>query len=143
MPNVSSFGAQTDNAVVSGTVTDRQIVIPEVPPQGLMSVGPRQTYNFIKEPWNAQTSYVFYDAVKDGKGASYIATKPVVPAGTPLTDENYWFKASDPNAQFDELKEVVKLYNSRIEALENAIGKLKSANTYDALSENGFVYKEL
>lgn len=33
MPNVSSFGAQTDNAVVSGTVTDRQMIIPDVPPQ--------------------------------------------------------------------------------------------------------------
>lgn len=119
MPNVSSFGAQTDNAVVQGTVTDRQMVIPEVPPQGLMSVGPRQTYNFIKEPWNANTSYVFYDAVKDGKGSTYIATKPVVPAGTKLTDEDYWFKSSDPNAQLNELQEVVKLYDGRIS--QNAI----------------------
>lgn len=124
MPNISSFGTQTDNAVVQGTVTDRQMVIPEVPPQGLMSVGPRQTYNFIKEPWNERTSYVFYDAVKDGKGSTYIATKPVVPAGTPLTDEDYWFKASDPNAQFNELQNVVKIYSDRISANENNITNL-------------------
>jgi hypothetical protein len=35
MPNVSSFGAQTDNSVVQGTVTDRAMVIPDVPPQDL------------------------------------------------------------------------------------------------------------
>lgn len=121
MPNVSSFGAQTDNAVVSGTVTDRQMVIPEVPPQGLMSIGPRQSPNYIKEPWNAQTSYVFYDVVKDGAGASYVATKPVVPAGTALTNEDYWFKWADPNAQINELNEVVKTFNERIAQNASAI----------------------
>lgn len=121
MPNVSSFGAQTDNAVVSGTVTDRQMVIPEVPPQGLMSIGPRQSPNYIKEPWNAQTSYVFYDVVKDGAGASYVATKPVVPAGTELTDEDYWFKWAEPNAQINELNEVVKTFNERIAQNASAI----------------------
>lgn len=121
MPNVSSFGAQTDNAVVSGTVTDRQMIIPEVPPQGLMSIGPRQSPNYIKEPWNAQTSYVFYDVVKDGAGASYVATKPVVPAGTALTNEDYWFKWADPNAQINELNEVVKTFNERIAQNASAI----------------------
>lgn len=121
MPNVSSFGAQTDNAVVSGTVTDRQIVIPEIPPQGLMSVGPRVTPNYIKEPWNAQNSYVYFDVVRDGAGSSYIAIKPVVPAGTALTDEDYWFKWSDPDAQLNELQEIVKLYNERISQNASAI----------------------
>ena len=121
MPNVSSFGTQTDNAIISGTVTDRRMVIPEVPPQGLMSVGPRQSPNYIKEPWNAQTSYVFYDVVKDGAGASYVATKPVVPAGTELTDEEFWFKWSDPDAQLNELQEIVKTYNARIAQNASAI----------------------
>ena len=121
MPNVSSFGAQTDNAVVSGTVTDRQIVIPEIPPQGLMSVGPRVTPNYIKEPWNAQNSYVYFDVVRDGAGSSYIAIKPVVPADTALTDEDYWFKWSDPDAQLNELQEIVKLYNERISQNASAI----------------------
>ena len=121
MPNVSSFGAQTDNAVVSGTVTDRRMVIPEVPPQGLMSIGPRQSPNYIKESWNAQASYVFYDVVKDGAGASYVATKPVVPAGTELTDEDYWFKWAEPNAQINELNEVVKTFNERIAQNASAI----------------------
>lgn len=121
MPNVSSFGAQTDNAVVSGTVTDRQVIIPEVPPQGLMSVGPRVTPNFIKEPWSKLRSYNFFDVVKDTAGSSYIAIKPVVPTNTELTDEEFWFKWSDPDAQLTELQEIVKTYNKRISQNTSAI----------------------
>lgn len=121
MPNVSSFGAQTDNAVVSGTVTDRQMIIPEVPPQGLMSVGPRVTPNFIKEPWSKLRSYNFFDVVKDVAGSSYIAIKPVVPTNTELTDEEFWFKWSDPGAQLNELQEIVKTYNERISKNASAI----------------------
>lgn len=121
MPNVSSFGAQTDNAVVSGTVTDRQMIIPEVPPQGLMSVGPRVTPNFVKEPWSKLNSYNFFDVVKDSADASYIAIKPVVPTNTELTDEEFWFKWSDPDAQLNELQEIVKTYNARIAQNSSAI----------------------
>lgn len=121
MPNVSNFGAQTDNAVVSGTVTDRQMVIPDIPPQGLMSVGPRVTPNYIKEPWSALNSYAYFDVLRDSAGSSYIAIKPVVPAGTALTDEDYWFKWSDPNAQLNELEQIVKLYDGRISQNASAI----------------------
>lgn len=121
MPNVSSFGAQTDNAVVSGTVTDRQMIIPEVPPQGLMSVGPRVTPNFVKDPWSKLRSYNFFDVVKDVAGSSYIAIKPVVPTNTELTDEEFWFKWSDPDAQLNELQEIVKTYNERISQNASAI----------------------
>lgn len=122
MPNVSSFGAQTDNAVVSGTVTDRQMIIPEVPPQGLMSVGPRVTPNFVKpREWNAQTTYHFFDAVRDAAGNAYVATKPVVAAGTPLTDEDFWFLWADPDTRFDDLNETVKTFNQRIESNTNSI----------------------
>ena len=115
MPNVSSFGAQTDNSVVQGTVTDRAMVIPDIPPQGLMSVGPRVTPNFVKPSlWSALTTYHFFDAVHDAAGASYVAIKPEVPAGTELTDEDYWFLWADPNSQFADLSELVKTFNGRI-----------------------------
>lgn len=115
MPNVSSFGAQTDNSVVQGTVTDRAMVIPDIPPQGLMSVGPRVTPHFVKPSlWSALTTYHFFDAVHDAAGASYVAIKPEVPAGTELTDEDYWFLWADPNSQFADLSELVKTYNKRI-----------------------------
>lgn len=115
MPNVSSFGAQTENSVVQGTVTDRAMVIPDIPPQGLMSVGPRVTPHFVKPSlWSALTTYHFFDAVHDAAGASYVAIKPEVPAGTELTDEGYWFLWADPNSQFADLSELVKTYNGRI-----------------------------
>lgn len=141
MPNVSSFGAQTDNAVVRGTVTDQQMIIPEVPPQGLMSVGPRITPNFVKEPWDEHTSYNFFDAVKDGRGTTYVAIKPVVPAGTPQTDGDHWFEWSDFNTQFEELKEIVKTFDSRIKAVESSVDGLVSARTYDEIAAHGFIYK--
>lgn len=115
MPNVSNFGTQTDNAVVQGTVTDRAMVIPDIPPSGLMSVGPRVTPHFVKPSlWSALTTYHFFDAVHDAAGASYVAIKPEVPAGTELTDEDYWFLWADPNSQFADLSELVKTYNGRI-----------------------------
>ena len=123
MPNISSFGAQTDNAFVQGTVTDRQMIIPEVPPQGLMSVGPRVTPNFIKEPWSKLISYNFLDVVKDSAGASYIAIKPIVPTSTELANEEFWFKWSDPDAQLNELQEIVKTYNARITQNASAIAE--------------------
>lgn len=115
MPNVSSFGARTDNSVVQGTVTDRAMVIPDIPPQGLMSVGPRVTPHFVNPSlWSALTTYHFLDAVHDAAGASYVAIKPEVPAGTELTDEKYWFLWADPNSQFADLSELVKTFNGRI-----------------------------
>lgn len=115
MPNVSNFGTQTDNAVVQGTVTDRAMVIPDVPPSGLMSVGPRVTPHFVKPSlWSALTTYHFFDAVHNAAGASYVAIKPEVPAGTELTDEDYWFLWADPNSQFADLNELVKTFNGRI-----------------------------
>ena len=130
MPNVSSFGAQTDNSVVQGTVTDRTMVIPDVPPQGLMSVGPRVTPNFVKpREWNDLTTYHFFDAVKDGNGNAYVATKPVVPAGTQLSDENYWFLWADPDTRIDELNEIVKTYNQRITQNTQDIAQNKKDTT--------------
>lgn len=124
MPNVSSFGAQTDNSVVQGTVTDRAMVIPDIPPQGLMSVGPRVTPHFVKPSlWSALTTYHFFDAVHDAAGASYVAIKPEVPAGTELTDEDYWFLWADPNSQFADLSELVKTYDGRITQNASDIAK--------------------
>lgn len=128
MPNVSSFGAQTDNSVVQGTVTDRAMVIPDIPPQGLMSVGPRVTPHFVKPSlWSALTTYHFFDAVHDAAGASYVAIKPEVPAGTELTNEDYWFLWADPNSQFADLSELVKTFNGRITQNATDIATNKAA----------------
>lgn len=135
MPNVSSFGAQTDNSVVQGTVTDRAMVIPDIPPQGLMSVGPRVTPHFVKPSlWSALTTYHFFDAVHDAAGASYVAIKPEVPAGTELTDEDFWFLWADPNSQFADLSELVKTYDGRI--TQNAADIAQNAADIAKTNEN-------
>ena len=127
MPNVSSFGAQTDNSVVQGTVTDRAMIIPDIPPQGLMSVGPRVTPHFVNPSlWSALTTYHFFDAVHDAAGASYVAIKPEVPAGTELTDDSYWFLWADPNSQLADLSELVKTFNGRITENEASILSVES-----------------
>lgn len=130
MPNISSFGAQTDNAVVSGTVADRQMIIPEVPPQGLMSIGPRVTFNFVKPRfWSDQTTYHFYDAVRDVDGAAYVAIKPVVPAGTPLTDEDYWFLWADPDTRFDELNGLIQTLQGKVQSFETSLNLIAKKAT--------------
>lgn len=125
MPNASSFGAQTENAVVQGTVTDRQMIIPEIPPQGLMSVGPRVSFNFLKR-WNEKTDYHYYDVVQNGAGASYIAIKPFIPAGTELVDGEFWRLWADPNEQISDLRDVVELYDARIKTVENTVDDNKT-----------------
>lgn len=138
MPNVSSFGAQTDNSVVQGTVTDRAMAIPDIPPQGLMSVGPRVTPHFVKPSlWSALTTYHFFDAVHDAAGASYVAIKPEVPAGTELTDEGYWFLWADPNSQFADLSELVKTYNGRVTQNKNDIAALSGKVNEDVTALTG------
>ena len=140
MPNVSQFGAQTDNATVQGTVTDRAMVIPDIPPQGLMSVGPRVTPHFVKPSlWSALTTYHFFDAVHDAAGASYVAIKPEVPAGTELTDEEYWFLWADPNSQFADLSELVKTYNGRITQNTNDITAETDRATAKETELNGLI----
>lgn len=130
MPNVSSFGTQTDNSVVQGTVMDRAMVIPDIPPSGLESVGPRVTPHFVKPSlWSALTTYHFFDAVHDAAGASYVAIKPEVPAGTKLTDEKYWFLWADPNSQFADLSELVKTFNGRITQNTTDIAKTNETLT--------------
>lgn len=139
MPNVSNFGTQTDNAVVQGTVTDRAMVIPDIPPQGLMSVGPRVTPHFVKPSlWSALTTYHFFDAVHDATGASYVATKPEVPAGTELTDEKYWFLWADPNSQFADLSELVKTFNGRITTAQSTgDSALNKINALEPIVKDG------
>ncbi len=114
MTNKASFGAATDTAVVAGTVTDNQMIVPDIPAQGLMSIGPRVTFNFIEGLWDENTSYNFYDVVRDASDRSYVAIRPMVPKGTPLTDTDYWFRWSEPNSQLHDLENTVRLYDLRI-----------------------------
>lgn len=51
-------------------------------------IGARYMPKFVG-PYSVTTAYEALSVVDDGMGTSYVANKPV-PAGTPLTDTNYW-----------------------------------------------------
>lgn len=105
MANVSNFSAVTPGASVSGTLTDKQVVQPQVP-AGLRADGPRVTFHFAGE-WDAGNTYVYYDVVKDTSGASWICKYPQVTVGTPLEEGAYWTRWADPNIEVEELYQTV------------------------------------
>lgn len=113
MPNETSFSANTAGAHVAGTLRDNLPINPNVPPLGLQAIGARVTLAF-KGLWNADASYMYYDVVHDAQGASYIGKAQAIPAGTALTDTNYWIRWADPNAQYEELETIVNTFNARI-----------------------------
>ena len=139
MPLNQAFYAETDNAQVKGTLTDKTISAPDAPPTGLLAVGPRVTFNFITDAWNKGNSYSYYDVVQVD-GNSYIARQNV-PSGIDITNTDYWIHWADPNAQYKELYDVVQTFQSQLDTLKADYQKLISGTTYNDLTTNGFVYK--
>ena len=139
MPNETTFAAETQGSRLTGKLSDKLPVVPDTPPTGLTAVGPRVTFHFITDAWNKENSYSYYDVVLI-EGNSYIAIRNV-PAGVEITDTEYWFHWADPNAQYQELYDIVMSYDQRIKDMEAMVLKLVSADTYDEIAENGFVYQ--
>lgn len=121
----SKFGTSAGNAIVSGTLDVKDPVMPVAPPDGLQAIGPRVTFHFTGL-WDKNTDYVYYDVAKDSNDNSYIAIKPKVPAGTALTDSEYWFKFDAPNQQFYDLEQTVETYKASIDKNTNSITTLNS-----------------
>lgn len=119
----SKFGTSAGNATVSGTLDVKDPIMPVAPPDGLQAIGPRVTFHFTGL-WDKNTDYVYYDVAKDGSDNSYIAIKPKVPAGTALTDSEYWFKFDAPNQQFYDLEQTVETYKASIDKNSNDIADL-------------------
>ena len=122
MANVSNFSAVTPGAAVSGTLTDKEVVAPIAPPDGLRADGPRVTFHFAGT-WDAGNTYVYYDVVKDNSGASWICKYPQVPKGTPLEEGAYWTRWADPNIEIEEMRQTIQLYNARISKNATDIAK--------------------
>ena len=85
--------------------------------------------------WSARQEYPPMSVVEAPSGIggvtagdSYTALD-WVPAGTPLTDERYWAKTGNYNAQIDALQQMVEGYDARIaEAESTADSALEVAN---------------
>ena len=139
MPNIKNFATETAGAKVSGTLSDKLPVNPDVPPTGIQAIGPRVTFHFITDDWNSKNEYEYYDVVNVNDN-SYIAIKNV-PSGTDINNTEYWFHWADPNAQYQELYNIVVTFNQRITEVENLVASLVVGSTYKDIAENGFVYK--
>ena len=76
-------------------------------------VGARYVPNFIDEPWNNTSSYEALDVVDNGSGTSYIAKKPV-PAGTPLSNREFWFVYGSTSGAIINLQNQIDSINNRL-----------------------------
>lgn len=84
--------------------------------------------------WNSSMSYEAYSVVVDPKtSATYCSIKPV-PAGTPLTDTNYWVVTSDSNAKLAQLEKSLNDEVTRATGAEkaNQSAASKAQSTADA-----------
>lgn len=80
-------------------------------------IGARYVPRFLGT-YNATTIYEALDVVDNGSGTSYIARK-TVPAGTSLTDANYWFVYGASSGAILNLQSRMTAAENDITALEN------------------------
>ena len=73
--------------------------------------------------WDAANSYEPLTVVMN-LGTSYVSRRSV-PAGIPVTDENYWVRWADYNAQLEEYIRQVNLYSERITTLEGDVSNIE------------------
>lgn len=105
---------QTFGNTTATTVTKLQdngcTMIPANGPFGNKTIGPR-TVIVMADPleWNEQSTYEYMTLVLSD-GNSYISKKDV-PAGTPVTNSEYWVKSSDWNAQLATIDKNMIKYN--------------------------------
>lgn len=112
MANQKIVSVENDVARATTTLTDKMPTLPLNGPQGRRAIGPRVTFHFISGPWSSANTYEAYDVVQV-EGVSYVAIQPV-PTGIQLDNTQYWFKWSEPNAQWAELLATVQSFNGRI-----------------------------
>ena len=75
-------------------------------------IGARYVPRFLG-PWNNTTQYEALDVVDNGSGTSYIARKNV-PAGTPLTNTEYWFLYGASSGAIVHLQEEIDDINENL-----------------------------
>lgn len=75
-------------------------------------------------PWDATKNYEPLIMVTN-QGATYLS-KTYVPAGTPLTNENFWILSANYNAQFAQLQSQVEQYQTQVNQLEQSLSFIKN-----------------
>lgn len=132
MPNIKTVSVENQFSKAQTTLIDKMPAVPLNEPQGIKAIGPRVTFHFITEDWNENNTYEAYDVVQI-EGASYVAIKPV-PKNIEITNTDYWFKWSEPNAQWAQLLDTVNSFDGRISSNTNNINTVMGK--VDALNQN-------
>lgn len=141
MPNTKTVSVENDFSTAKTTLSDKMPAVPLAGPQGMKAIGPRVTFNFISEPWSDDNTYDGYDVVQVA-GVSYVAIKPV-PTGIQLDNGEYWFKWSEPNAQWQDLMDTVATFDARIEDANDKSADAMSAASVANLSKKGFTKQHI
>lgn len=93
-------------------------------------IGARYTPKFMGA-WDAQTVYAALSVVY-ANNQSYVSRK-TVPAGTEVTNTEYWVKSADWNAQVAEYNRNVENYNRNVEEYnKNVVAYEQAVNTFYA-----------
>lgn len=93
-------------------------------------IGARYTPKFMGA-WDAQTVYAALSVVYANE-QSYVSRK-TVPAGTELTNTEYWVKSADWNAQVAEYNRNVETYNKNVEQYnKNVVAYKQAVSTFYA-----------
>ena len=113
---------------------------------GIQQTGPR-TVIVPADPiiWSEDTSYEYLTLVASTDfGKSYIS-KRNVPAGTPLTNTNYWIPAADYNAQMAQIQQdldsLETSVDSEISTLQTKVDSMSAAsreNVFAVFSDSTF-----
>lgn len=75
--------------------------------------------------WASTESYEAIEAVQHN-AFTYISKQPV-PAGVQIDNTDFWLLWADPNAQMEELRQLVSLYVDEITALDTAVDAINDA----------------
>lgn len=90
-------------------------------------IGARYVPRFLGT-YSATTIYEALDVVDDGLGTSYIARK-TTPAGTPLTDTNYWFVYGASSGAILDLQSRMGIAEGEIDDLQDDVSDLQTETT--------------
>ena len=86
--------------------------------------------------WDATRAYEAIESVQYN-GFTYISKQPV-PVGVQIDNEAFWLLWADPNAQMEQLRQLVSQYADDVDTLENSVNSLNNTvsdlgNTVDGI----------
>lgn len=134
---------KSDTALAETTTTIRDTMTFDVSkmPNGITYKGLKAVLSFADPiQWNRASTYDSLTVVwDDATHASYASKRPV-PQNIELTNEFYWFRTADLDAQVEIYRQEVKAFDKRIS--DNTLNITKSNEKIDALNNgiNNIVY---